>query len=110
VTTAYILPVTPSTNQTFNAILGNPGIIYNMALTWRNCPASIANPGWFLDIYDAYGNALVIGLGLVTGAQLLEQYAYLNLGFLLYVQSEGDTFALPTFPSLGSTCQIYVVY
>lgn len=103
----YLIPLTPK-SQRFNIILAN--ISYNMVLTWRNTPVAIQPPGWFLDIYDISNNPLITGVPLVTGANLLEQDAYLQLGFQLYVQSEEDPFTPPTYTSLGVSCQLYAVY
>jgi hypothetical protein len=46
---------------------------------------------------------------LVTGSDLLAQFAYLKLGGHLVVLSEGETFALPTFENLGSGSHLYWV-
>jgi hypothetical protein len=82
------------------------GVTYNLAITWRDAPAN----GWFLDIYDAQSNPILTGLALVTGANLLEQFDYLNFGFALYVQSDGDPDLNPTYQTLGITSHLYAVY
>lgn len=101
----YEIPLTPQA-QTFSATLA--GVTYEMTLTWRDAPA--LGGGWMLDIADQGGNALVQGVPLVTGADLLAQYAYLDLDFQLFVQSDGDPTAVPTYTSLGVTSRLYAVF
>lgn len=101
----YEIPLTPQA-QTFSVTLA--GAAYEMTLTWRDAPA--LGGGWFLDIADQSGNALIQGVPLVTGADLLAQYDYLGLGFQLYVQSDGDPTAVPTYTSLGVTSHLYAVF
>lgn len=103
----YLIPL-KSKSQKFNIILA--GAAYNMVLTWRNTPVAIQPPGWFLDIYDVDSNPKILGVPLVTGANLLEQDVYLQLGFQLYVQSDGEPDTNPTYDSLGVSCQLYAVY
>jgi hypothetical protein len=49
------------------------------------------------------------GLALVTGADLLAQYAYLNLGFSLVVGTDIAGQENPTKADLGITSHLYVV-
>ncbi len=87
----YQVPLTP-TPQTFSMVLPN-GLTYNFRLIFNFTP----NPCWLLDIADANGNPLVCGIPLVTGADLLAQYAYLGLACKMWCSS------LPTFANLGVT-------
>lgn len=64
---------------------------------------------WILDIEDATGSPLLMGIPLVTGCDLLEQYAYMEFGGALYVQTDGDVDALPTPSNLGSNSHLYFV-
>jgi hypothetical protein len=49
-----------------------------MRINWRD-------PVWYLDLLGADSTPLALAMPLVTGADLLAQYAYLNLGFALVV-------------------------
>ncbi|MBV8159141.1 MAG: hypothetical protein JO278_15885 [Dyella sp.] len=73
-------------------------------MLWRDA----AYGGWFLDIADAAGNALVSGIPLVTGVDLLAQYSYLAFGFELWVQTDAAD-APPTFTNLGTDSHLYCV-
>ena len=65
--------------------------------------------GWCMDISDASGTPIVCGTPLVTGADLLEQYGYLGIGGQLYVLSDGNSGAVPTFANLGVQSHLYFV-
>jgi hypothetical protein len=101
----YEVPLT-SQSQTFSVSLA--GKQYQMALTWRDAPLQPGG-GWFLDISDPNANAILSGIPLVTGIDLLEQYAYLNFGGQLWVVTDGDPTAIPTFSNLGSSAHLYFV-
>jgi hypothetical protein len=62
---------------------------------------------WVADLLDATDSAILQGVPLVTGANLLEQFSYLGLGGQLLVQTEGDVDAVPTFENLGSEGRLY---
>lgn len=97
----FEIPLTPAP-QTFNVSL--VGVQYQFTLQWRDDP----NGGWVLDIADSSGNPIVVGTPLVTGVNLLEQYAYLGLNFELWVQTDAaDT--PPTYTNLGITSHLYAV-
>ena len=64
---------------------------------------------WFLDLADANNNAVLTGIPLVTGLDLLAQYAYLGIGGMLVVQSDNDLSLVPDFNSLGVTGHLYFV-
>lgn len=96
------IPLSPSP-QTFGVTLG--GIKYNMSLVYR----TLGGNGWTLDIADANNNPFVQGIPLITGVNLLEQYAYLNWPGELWVATDGDEFAVPTFDNLGSSSHLYFV-
>lgn len=80
------------------------GIVYTLTLFWRN---AVAGGGWLLDIGDASNNPIVRGIPLVTGADLLAQYEYLGIGVQLFVQTNGDPNAVPTFTNLGSQANLF---
>lgn len=76
---------------------------YEMTVQWRDTVGG----GWFLDVADGDGSPIVSGIALVTGADLLAQYAYLGIGGSLYVATDGDADQVPTFTNLGGECHLY---
>ena len=99
--TAYEVP-TSALDQTFSVALG--GITYQLTTRWC-APAS----AWVLDIADVNGVALVSGIPVVTGVDLLEQYRHLGIAGQLVAQTDGDTFAVPTQSNLGTAGRLYFV-
>lgn len=99
--TAYEIPLSP-TPQTFGITLNET----DYALTFRWNQASRC---WKLDIADSSGALLVGGLAIVTGADILEQFAYLVIGGELQAQTSHDTFAVPTYDNLGDSGKVYFV-
>jgi len=99
--TAYEIPLTPEP-QVFNIQLA--GVIYYLTLRWNE-----EAQAWNLDIADEDRNALINGLVVVTGLDLLGQYAYLGFGGMLIVQTDGDSDAVPTFANLGTEGRIFFV-
>ncbi|MGN4188684.1 phage baseplate plug family protein [Burkholderia gladioli] len=91
-----------SDGQTFSITLG--GVDYTLTVQWRNAIGL-----WLLDIADASGNALVSGLPLVTGTNLLGQYGYLGFGGGLWVQGGDDPDDLPEYADLGESSHLYWV-
>jgi hypothetical protein len=87
--------------QTFTITLS--GVVYTLTAQYR------PGVGWVLDIEDNQGNAIVQGIPLVTGANLLAQYAYLGFVGGLWVQTLTDPDAVPTFENLGSDGLLYYV-
>lgn len=76
------------------------GTIYTLTIVYRGM--------WVMDIADQSGNPLVCGLALVTGADLLAQFAYLGLGGAMRVASDGaDQGAVPTYTNLGQKSHLY---
>lgn len=88
--------------QTFTISLA--GINYKLLVQWNHAAQS-----WTLDISDSNGNAIISGIPLITGADLLEQYEYLNFGGQLICETDGDATAIPTFTNLGTTSHLYFV-
>lgn len=97
------IPLTPSTAQTFETTIN--GDDYRLTLRWREAEGG----GWFMDIATSGGDALINGVPLVTGADLLSQYAYLGIGASLIVYSDGDETAVPTYDNLGVIAKLYAV-
>jgi len=99
--TAYEVPLTPEP-QTFQIALVN--VTYTMTVWWNVVSAS-----WMIDIADASGNPILTGIPMVTGADLLEQYAYLGFNFQLVAQTDNAPDVVPTFADLGSTGNLYAL-
>lgn len=100
--TVYEIPLSPSP-QTFTVSLG--GKSYQLTVQWRDA----VEGGWALDIADSAGKPLVQGIPLVTGANLLDQFAYLGIAGQLRVQTDNDPDAVPAFDNLGNTSHLYFV-
>jgi Domain of unknown function (DUF6983) len=100
---AYEIPLTPQA-QTFSISLN--GTTYNLTLMWRSVDSL---GGWVLDVADASNNPIVQGIPLVTGCDLLRQYRYLGFGGGLWVLTDGDATAIPTYTNLGQTSHLYFV-
>lgn len=79
------------------------GTTYQLTVQWRDTDQG----GWVLDIADAQGAPIVNGMPLVTGCDLLAQYAYLGFGCALTVSTDFDPDAVPTFDNLGQTSHLY---
>ena len=101
-TTEYEIPLDAQA-QTFSIVLGTT--VYKLTVTW-NIPLNC----WILNIADTDSNPIIQGIPLVTGVDLLGQYAYLGLGGSLVVQSLGpDPSVVPSYSSLGSSGLLFFV-
>ena len=98
----YEIPVT-ATPQTFLVTL--TGTEYRLTLRYLD----VDQGGWILNIADTEGTAILSGVPLVTGADLLAQYQHLGFGGSLIVLTAGDTDVVPTFAGLGSESRLYFV-
>ncbi len=101
--TAYEIPLSAQA-QTFAIALG--GVNYTLTLQWR---AADGMGGWVLDIADASNNPLVSGIPLVTGCDLLAQFAYVGFGGGPWVLTDGAALAVPAYANLGSLSHLYFV-
>lgn len=91
---AYRIPLTP-VPQTFNISLG--GKEYRLTVRWNDADEA----GWFLDIATTdKGEAILAGVPIITGADLLVPYEYLGFGGGLICHSEASD-AAPSFEKLG---------
>lgn len=59
-----------------------------------------------MDILDSQSLPIILGLPLITGADLLGQYQHLGLGFSLFVQSESGE--APQQYDLGNGTQLVI--
>ena len=88
--------------QTFTVTLG--GTAYTFTIKWNGTLMC-----WVLDLADAQGNNIVTGIPMVPGTTLLGQYAYLGLGFDLFVQNDANITVVPGFTDLGTTSHLYAL-
>lgn len=100
--TVFEVPTTPGTPQQFTITM--QGVTYTLRLHWCD-PGSV----WVLDIMDENQVPILQGVPLVTGADLLGQFSYLNFGGMLVVQSDPEKEVPPDFDGLGSTGHLYFV-
>lgn len=87
-------------NQTFSTTIN--GVSLKMRLIWRE------GMGWVLDLLDSGDAAIIAGIPLVTGTDLLAQYQHLGLGFGLTVVCDDPIQEYPTQTGLGTNCHLYV--
>ena len=100
--TVQTVPLAAGVAQTVAVTL--PSGTYKLRLIYSNAPDG--NGGWVLDIADANGNPLICGIPLVTGADLLAQYAYLGIGAIMFVATAGAPAAVPTYGDIGVASQL----
>ncbi|HKS34812.1 MAG TPA: hypothetical protein VJS14_13895 [Enterobacteriaceae bacterium] len=86
-------------NQHFTVAIA--GTTYRMRLVWRET-------FWCLDLLNNDQTPVALSLPLVTGADLLDAYDYLNLGFSLLVGA-ADGRDAPTKTDLGRFSHLYVI-
>ena len=99
--TAYEIPLA-ATDQRFAIPLN--GVTYQLTCKW--CDPAAA---WTLDIATDGGEALVSGIPIVTGIDLLEQHRHLGIAGQLMAQTDGDTWAPPTQTNLGVAGRLYFI-
>lgn len=93
------IPLTAD-NQLFSIVLA--GKTYRMSILWRDLY-------WILDLLDEQSNPIISGIPLVTGAELLAQYAYLGLGFKLVMVCDDPAQDYPSKTDLGSRSHLLVL-
>lgn len=93
----------PTNSQAESFSISLAGVVYQLSLHW--CAPTNS---WILDIADASGQALVSGIPVIPGADLLAQYEYLGIGGQLIAVVDGNA-AAPSFTGLGTTGHIYFV-
>ncbi len=89
----FEVPLSPKA-QKFKIALG--GVTYRMNFFWN-----AFSECWILDIADQDGVPMVSGIPVITGSDLLAQYRYLGFTGHLVVQTDHDTYAVPTVANLG---------
>jgi len=81
---------------------------YDLRLIYRDAADGLSqDAGWTLDISDAFDGPLIMGVPMITGADLLAQYAYIGIPGKLWIGTDGDPAAPPTFDDLGTTSNLY---
>lgn len=98
---AFEIPLSPEA-QTFRIKLN--GVTYTINLYWNSISGS-----WCIDLADSDAVPIINGIPVVANTDLLEQYAYLNLGGKLIVQTDSDPNAAPTDINLGTDSHLYFV-
>jgi len=98
--TVYTMPLT-NVPQRFSMDI--VGVTYIILCRWNE------SIGWSLDINDANDVPLIACLPLVTGRDLLSQYAYVGIGAQLIVYTDGAQFEPPTLANLGAESNLYLL-
>ena len=98
--TLFQIPLGPSQRRMLIAL---DGTFYNLRFSYADAPEG----GWFMDVADNLGNAMIFGIPLVTGVNLLSPYGYLGFVGGLYVSTDGAPDAVPAFDNLGVTSHVY---
>lgn len=97
------IPLAPSKPVDLHTTLD--GVAYNLRLTFN-----IAQGGcWILDIGDAVGNMIVVGIPLVSGSDLLAQYRHLGFTGSLVVTTDRGAGEVPGFADLGRTAHLFYI-
>ena len=95
----YTIPLTPEP-QSFGITLG--GKEYRLTMRWF----VEEETGWHLDIQEPDAAApIILGIPLVAGCDLLEQYAYMDFGGELWIDGELP----PTLENLGAGVDLVFV-
>ena len=98
----FEIPLSPDP-QRFMITLS--GVEYRLTVQYREAGGA----GWVLDIADASNQALVGGIPLVTGVNLLRQYRHLGFTGGIWVQGAVDPDSVPTFDALGIGSHVFWV-
>ncbi len=99
--TPYLVPTQPE-NQEFDISLA--GTTYHLIIKWNNFSNC-----WIMDIQDDQGDNILMGTPLVTGCDLLEQFASLDIDGAMVVQSTNDPDLVPDYETLGSTGNLFFI-
>lgn len=104
--TIYKIPLVVGTPQSLSVTFGVTE--YRLSLRYRDVDNDQGL--WTLDVADVVTNKdIVCGIPLVTGADLLAQYKYLNIAGSLGVYTDGEPDAVPSFENLGQDSNLYFV-
>lgn len=100
--TFFEIPLTPNAQRFYVTLAG---VQYQARVMWRAAPDG--QGGWVLDFFTSAGADLILGIPLVTGLDLLAPYPDKAIGGQLFVTTEGDATAVPTYENLGSASRLY---
>lgn len=101
------IPTQP--NRPFSERVSLRGVSYTLFFSWNvvmNC--------WVVDVYDESGRIpVILGMPLVTGSDLLEQFGYLAIGAdaiwtVMTVGPDVSPDSVPTFDNLGVEGRLYM--
>lgn len=97
----FQIPLT-NNNEVFEINLA--GTDYLLTSKWNPAPEG----GWTLDFVNAQTNASVAAnVPLITGGNILEGLDYLGFNGSLFVFTDGNPDAVPTFTNLGVESNLY---
>lgn len=100
--TPFEIPMKASTTQKLTVKLRNA--TYIIRARW-NTAASV----WVIDLLTPDGVEVLTGIPMVCGADLLEQFAYMDFGGQLIAQTDNDVTVPPVFANLGDSGHLYYV-
>lgn len=100
--TPFLVPLINQPQQ-FTTVLN--GVRYTLRVYWNDSAQC-----WLMDISDSSNNPILQSIPIVTGVNLLSQYAYLGIGGRLIAQTTNDPTAVPTFANLGTTGNLYYLF
>jgi hypothetical protein len=92
--TLYEIPLTPTPQK---LAIKLAGITYQMTILWN-----FSSESWMISLGDADGVPIISSIPMVLGANLLEQFDYLQIGGSLIAQVDSDTGIPPNFTNLGT--------
>jgi hypothetical protein len=96
---AYIVPLSSAPNQSFNITMTIDGAPLTLQLAFR---FSEMAGYWVMTVFDRLANLLLDSIPLLTGANVLGQYAYLNIGSAFVINASGiTTMDYPIASNLG---------
>lgn len=95
------IPLSPLP-QAFLIALG--AVTYRLRFGWNRIGGF-----WYLNIATRTGVPIALGIPLVPGADLLEQFQYLGFDGALVVQSDGNADDIPDATDLGVTGRVFFV-
>ena len=81
-------------NQKFRIDLG--GTTYTLRTTWRDVA------GWIMGVMDADGEPILMGVPVIPGVKLLEQYPHLGINGAMLLIGAKDAPEYPGANTLGS--------
>jgi len=106
---ATIAEIPTLSGQPFSENVTWDGVAYALQFHYNS-----SIQAWMLDIFDTTGTPLLVGLALVTGCDVLEQFGYLPLGAhtAITVMTIGPGISpdtVPNFTNLGTDGHVYLV-